>query len=77
MQVLLGFHNGLIASNLHCQTPRQDIPALQDGRMSIVTDHQPFRGTYAAVNCLSFTGINSHVLLRGCSKPKVATASFL
>ncbi|XP_075983866.1 fatty acid synthase-like [Anticarsia gemmatalis] len=69
-KVLLGYHTGQLAANLHCEQPRQDVKALRDGRMKIITEHQPFGRTYAAVNGMSVTGVNSHVLLHGHYKPK-------
>ncbi|CAG5024465.1 unnamed protein product [Parnassius apollo] len=70
IKVLLGYHRGELAANLYCETPRRDIEALREGRMRIVTEHQPFDRTYTAVNGLSITGINSHTLLHGHYKPK-------
>ncbi|KOB55720.1 Uncharacterized protein OBRU01_25873, partial [Operophtera brumata] len=52
-KVLLGYHKGEIAGNLHCEKPRQDIAALRDGRMHLVRDNQSIRCTYTAVNGLS------------------------
>ncbi|XP_052739229.1 fatty acid synthase-like [Bicyclus anynana] len=69
-KVLLGFHYGQLAGNLHCDSPRTDIDALRDGRIRILTDHQSFGRRYAAVNTISVTGVNSHVLLYGHYKPK-------
>ncbi|KAG6439350.1 hypothetical protein O3G_MSEX000699, partial [Manduca sexta] len=69
-KVLLGYHKGLLASNLHCETPRQDVEAIRDGRLRILTDHARFGRTYAAVNGMSVTGVNAHVLLHGYYKPK-------
>ncbi|XP_063540957.1 fatty acid synthase-like isoform X1 [Cydia strobilella] len=72
-KVLLGYHKGEIAGNLHCTTPRNDVEAIQKGRMRILTDHQHFKRTYVGVNGMSVTGINSHVLLHGHFKPKDPT----
>ncbi|KAJ0172970.1 hypothetical protein K1T71_011146 [Dendrolimus kikuchii] len=69
-KVLLGYHRGELAGNLHFKTPRQDILALREGKMRILDDHQSFRRTYAAVNAMSVTGVNAHVLLNGRYKPK-------
>ncbi|XP_063628534.1 fatty acid synthase-like [Cydia splendana] len=85
-KVLLGYHTGEIAGNLHCTTPRNDVEAIQKGRMRILTDHQHFKRTYVGVNGMSVTGINSHVLLHGhfkqkdptryqCSFPRLVTIS--
>ncbi|XP_028159425.1 fatty acid synthase-like [Ostrinia furnacalis] len=72
-KVLLGYHKGQIAANLHCSTPRNDIAALNDGRMQIVREHQLFGRGFTAVNSLSITGCNAHVLLHGHYKPKDLT----
>ncbi|XP_038216586.1 fatty acid synthase-like [Zerene cesonia] len=69
-KVLLGYENGKLAANLNCENPRNDVDALRNGKIRIVTEHQPFGGGYAAVNGLSVTGVNAHVLLRGLNKPK-------
>ncbi|KAJ8713069.1 hypothetical protein PYW08_008373 [Mythimna loreyi] len=69
-KVLLGYHKGQLAANLHCNNPRQDVVALREGRMRVVTEHQPFNRSYVAVNGMSVTGVNSHVLLHGHYKPK-------
>ena len=69
--MLLAYHTGQIAANLHCDSPRQDIPALREGRMHIVTDHEKIDYSYTAVNNLSVTGVNAHILLKGHYKPKV------
>ncbi|KAJ0172969.1 hypothetical protein K1T71_011145 [Dendrolimus kikuchii] len=69
-KVLLGYHRGELAGNLHFKTPRQDILALREGKIRILDDHQSFRRTYAAINAMSVTGVNAHVLLNGRYKPK-------
>ncbi|XP_045454233.1 fatty acid synthase-like [Melitaea cinxia] len=69
-KVLLAYHTGKIAANLHCEVPRQDVAALREGRMRVVTDHQEFGRIYTAVNGLSETGVTSHILLNGHYKPK-------
>ncbi|KAM3959496.1 fatty acid synthase-like [Aphomia sociella] len=72
-KVLLGYHTGKLAGNLHYETPRDDIPAIRDGRIRILSDHQTFDRTYVAVNGISVTGVNAHVLLHGRFKPKDIT----
>ncbi|XP_041972224.1 fatty acid synthase-like [Aricia agestis] len=69
-KVVLGYYYGKLAGNLNCETPRKDVSAIRDGRIQIVTEHTKIDRTYAAVNCLSITGINGHVLLHGHYKPK-------
>ncbi|XP_063541568.1 fatty acid synthase-like [Cydia strobilella] len=70
LKVLLAYQRGELAANLHCESPRQDIEAIKDGRIRIPAEHQRFRRSYAAVNGLSVTGINGHVLLAGHYRPK-------
>ncbi|KOB71689.1 Uncharacterized protein OBRU01_13331, partial [Operophtera brumata] len=70
LMVLLGYHRGELAGNLNCETPRNDVPAIKEGRIQVLNEHQQFRRTYAAVNSLSVTGVNAHVLLHGHYKPK-------
>ncbi|XP_063628215.1 fatty acid synthase-like [Cydia splendana] len=72
-KVLLGYHTGQLAGNLHCEQPRDDVAALREGRLQILRDHKPTARSYIAVNGLSVTGINSHVLLHGHYKPKDLT----
>ncbi|XP_063539371.1 fatty acid synthase-like [Cydia strobilella] len=72
-KVLLGYHTGQLAGNLHCEQPRDDVAALREGRIQILRDHKPTARSYIAVNGLSVTGINSHVLLNGHYKPKDLT----
>ncbi|XP_038216608.1 fatty acid synthase-like [Zerene cesonia] len=69
-KVLLGYENGKLAANLNCENPRNDVDALRNGKIRIVTEHQSFGSGYVAVNGLSVTGVNTHVLLRGLNKPK-------
>ncbi|CAH0732091.1 unnamed protein product, partial [Brenthis ino] len=69
-KVILGYETGKIAANLHCDSPRQDVPALREGKIRLVTDHTDFGRSYTAINGLSITGVNTHVLLNGCYKPK-------
>ncbi|KAJ8711409.1 hypothetical protein PYW07_008651 [Mythimna separata] len=69
-KVLLGYHTGQLAANLHCDSPRKDVVALREGRMRVISEHQPFNRSYVGVNGMSVTGVNSHVLLNGHYKPK-------
>ncbi|XP_028036542.1 fatty acid synthase-like [Bombyx mandarina] len=69
-KVLLGYETGVLAGNLHYKTPRDDISAIRDGRVYVLDDHAPTKRNYAAVNSMSLTGINAHVLLKGHYKRK-------
>ncbi|KAG7303505.1 hypothetical protein JYU34_012029 [Plutella xylostella] len=69
-KVLLGYQSGKLAANLHCENPRDDVEALRNGKMRVVTDHQRFNRSYVAVNNMSLFGENVHALLKGHYKPK-------
>ncbi|KAI5632206.1 acyl transferase domain-containing protein [Phthorimaea operculella] len=68
--VLLGYQKGEMAGNLHLETPRQDIAAIREGKMEILGDHTKFSRALTAVNQISITGCNAHVLLHGHHKVK-------
>ena len=63
-KVLISMEEGYIPANLHYQTPNQDIPGLQDGRLHVVTEPTKWPGGYVGVNSFGFGGSNVHVVLR-------------
>lgn len=63
-QVVLSFEHGVWAPNLHYNTPNPDIPALEDGRLQVVTKPTPIKGHLAGINSFGFGGSNAHVILR-------------
>ncbi|XP_028042183.1 fatty acid synthase-like [Bombyx mandarina] len=69
-KVLLGYETGVLAGNLHYTTPRADISGIRNGRIRVLSENIPFSRNYTAVNGISVTGVNSHVLLKGHYKPK-------
>lgn len=69
-KIVIGMEHGLIPANLHFKSPNPDIPALLDGRLKVVSKHEPFHGGCVAVNSFGFGGANAHVILRSNPKPK-------
>ncbi|XP_075072878.1 fatty acid synthase [Mixophyes fleayi] len=67
-KVILSLEHGVWAPNLHYKNPNQDIPALQDGRIQVVTEPIPVKGGIVGVNSFGFGGSNVHVILRPNSK---------
>lgn len=67
-QVVLSLEHGLWAPNLHYHTPNPDIPALQDGRVQVVTKPTPTKGHLVGINSFGFGGSNAHIILRPNSK---------
>ncbi|CAB3365146.1 Hypothetical predicted protein [Cloeon dipterum] len=69
-KVLVAMESGVIPANLHFQNPNKDIPALNDGRLKVVSENTSFPGGYVAVNSFGFGGANAHVILKSNPKPK-------
>ncbi|MEE6525794.1 hypothetical protein FKM82_026046, partial [Ascaphus truei] len=74
-KVVLSLEHGLWAPNLHYKTPNPDIPALQDGRVRVVTEPTPVKGGIVGVNSFGFGGSNVHVILRPNEKRLADPAS--
>nr|XP_033816212.1 fatty acid synthase [Geotrypetes seraphini] len=72
-KVVLSLEKGLWAPNIHYHTPNPDIPALQDGRLKVVTQPVPVRGGIVAINSFGFGGSNVHVILRPNEKKPVSS----
>ncbi|KAL8163353.1 UNVERIFIED_CONTAM: hypothetical protein K2H54_018774 [Gekko kuhli] len=62
-QVVLSLEHGLWAPNIHYNAPNPDIPALQDGRIEVVTKPTPVKGHYVGINSFGFGGSNAHIIL--------------
>ena len=54
----------LIPPNLHFNSPNTDIPALVDGRISVITEQTPWKGGYVGINSFGFGGANVHAILK-------------
>nr|XP_020670313.1 fatty acid synthase isoform X1 [Pogona vitticeps]XP_020670321.1 fatty acid synthase isoform X2 [Pogona vitticeps] len=67
-KVVLSLEHNLWAPNLHYKTPNPDIPALQDGRVQVVTKPTPTKGHLVGINSFGFGGSNAHIILRPNSK---------
>ncbi|KAF2898262.1 hypothetical protein ILUMI_07913 [Ignelater luminosus] len=71
-KLVIAMESGVIPANLHYQSPNNDIPALSDGRLKVVTKNEPWNGGLLALNSFGFGGANAHVLLRANAKPKTS-----
>lgn len=67
----LAYKKGELPANLHFNEAQDDVPAIQNGRIQVVTENTPFNRGFTAVNSYSYTGANHHVLLKGMCKSKV------
>ncbi|XP_032822786.2 fatty acid synthase [Petromyzon marinus] len=68
-KVILSLEHGVWAPNLHYHEPNPDIPALTDGRITVVTTPTPCRGGVVGLNSFGFGGSNVHVVLQPYGKP--------
>ncbi|XP_057664642.1 fatty acid synthase [Diorhabda carinulata] len=69
-KIVIAMESGMIPQNLHFESPNKDIPALNDGRLKIVSKNEPWNGGIIAVNSFGFGGANAHVVLKSNPKPK-------
>ncbi|XP_037873188.1 fatty acid synthase [Bombyx mori] len=69
-KLCLAYHQGKLAPNLHYNEP-QDLPAIRDGRVQVVTEPTPFSRGYTALNNFSYNGVDCHLLLKGHFKEKI------
>ncbi|XP_068119118.1 fatty acid synthase [Hyperolius riggenbachi] len=72
-KVILSLEHGVWAPNLHYKNPNPDIPALQDGRIQVVSEPTPVRGGIVGINSFGFGGSNVHVILRPNKKKLSST----
>lgn len=70
-QVCIAYDTGYIPPNLHYENPREDLPAITEGRMAIVTEKTKFNRGLTGINSFGFGGANAHVLLKNYTKEKV------
>ncbi|KAJ8720391.1 hypothetical protein PYW07_012434 [Mythimna separata] len=69
-KLCLAYHEGKLPANLHYYDPNDQIPAISDGRIEVVTEHAEFDRGFTALNNFSHTGANFHVVLKGHYKEK-------
>ncbi|KAJ8720393.1 hypothetical protein PYW07_012436 [Mythimna separata] len=69
-KVCLAYQTGQIPANLHYSEPQDNIPAVSEGRIQVVTENTPFNRGFTALNSFSYSGTNIHVLMKGHYKPK-------
>ncbi|CAG9862121.1 unnamed protein product [Phyllotreta striolata] len=71
-KMVIAMEAGMIPQNLHFQSPNKDIPALNDGRLKVVAENEPWNGGIVAINSFGFGGANAHIVLRSNPKPKTS-----
>lgn len=67
-KIIVAMEDGAIPANLHFKSPNTDIPALADGRLTVVAERTPWEGGFVGVNSFGFGGSNVHAILRSHGK---------
>lgn len=70
-KIVIAMEAGMIPQNLHFKSPNKDIPALNDGRLKVVSKNEPWNGGIIGINSFGFGGANAHIVLRSNPKPKI------
>lgn len=56
---------GLIPPNIHFKEPIPELkPFIDNKEIKIITEPTPWNGTYAALNCFGFGGVNVNTILK-------------
>ncbi|XP_063931279.1 fatty acid synthase [Zophobas morio] len=71
-KIVIAMETGTIPANLHFKSPNQDIPALSDGRLKVVSRNEPWKGGIIGINSFGFGGANAHIILKSNPKPKTS-----
>ncbi|CAH0549735.1 unnamed protein product [Brassicogethes aeneus] len=69
-KIVIAMEFGKIPGNLHFKSPNKDIPALNDGRLKVVSQNTEWKGGIVGVNNFGFGGANAHIILKSNTKPK-------
>lgn len=70
IKVLVAMECRLLPPNLHYNIPNPDIPALVDGRLTVVENVTPWDGGIVAVNSFGVGGANGHCLMKSYTRQK-------
>jgi fatty acid synthase len=71
-KIVIAMEAGMIPANLHFKNPNKDIPALNDGKLKVISKNEPWKGGIVAINSFGFGGANAHVILKSNPKPKTS-----
>lgn len=70
-KIIFAFESGKIAPNINLVDERDDIPALAEKRIKVVTDTEDLHGSLIALNSFGLGGANAHCLFKRNEKEKI------
>ncbi|XP_055853355.1 fatty acid synthase [Episyrphus balteatus] len=71
VKAVFAFEHGKIPPNINFNAIKKEIPALAEGRLTVVNDVELLPKPYIGVNSFGFGGANAHALLKACGKEKI------
>ncbi|XP_063708978.1 fatty acid synthase-like [Culicoides brevitarsis] len=71
VKLILTLESGKISPNIHFEKPKDEITALKEGHLKVVTELTDLPGPLVACSSFGFGGSNGHVLLRQHPKRKI------
>ncbi|XP_067209348.1 fatty acid synthase-like [Linepithema humile] len=70
-KVIIAFETGFVPPNINFTSPRDDIDALRNGSIRVITEAMPLKNGYVGINSFGFGGANGHMLLQWNVKKKI------
>ncbi|CAH2098691.1 unnamed protein product [Euphydryas editha] len=70
-KLCIAYSTGYIPPNINYKVPRKGISALEEGRLKVLTEKQPWDRGLAGINNFGFGGANAHILLKNVARSKV------
>ncbi|CAH2098689.1 unnamed protein product [Euphydryas editha] len=70
-KLCIAYLTGYIPPNINYKVPRKGISALEERRLKVLTEKQPWSRGLAGINNFGFGGTNAHILLKNAAKSKV------
>ncbi|XP_026498403.2 fatty acid synthase-like isoform X1 [Vanessa tameamea] len=70
-KLCIAYTTGYIPPNINFKVPRKDISYLEEKKVKVVTEKQPWGRGMSGINSFGFGGANAHVLLKSVARTKV------
>nr|XP_034827721.1 fatty acid synthase isoform X1 [Maniola hyperantus] len=70
-KLCIAYTTGYIPPNLNYCTPRDGVPALAEGKLTVITEKTPWNRGMSGINSFGFGGANAHTLLKNFAREKV------